>query len=52
MSHNAFHILQSLGIVREVSTCKPLGCKGVNPLDPLHACKPTGAWQPVPIGGT
>ena len=52
MSHNLGHILQTLGFTATVSACAPLGCKGVDPLNPLHARQPTGAWSPVPITGT
>jgi len=50
--HNTAHLLQTLGFTAQSSPCAPLGCKGVDPLNPLHACQPTGAWDPLPITGT
>jgi hypothetical protein len=52
MSHNLGHLLNTLGFTATASACAPLGCKGVDPLNPLHACQPTGTWTPTPITGT
>lgn len=43
-------ILQQLGLDGDWQViCPPLGCKPLSILDPLHSCRPTGAWVPAPI---
>jgi len=52
MAHSVAHLLNLLGFTATASACQPLGCKGIDPLDPIHSCQPTGKWVPEPITGT
>lgn len=42
-------VLQVLGLATQwQAVCKPLGCKGIQAIDPTHKCTPGKPW-PIDI---